>query len=99
MSEAIHTKKLQGTVVSDKRDKTRTVLVTRTFRHPMYHKVIRKSKKYHAHDEKNSTKNGDLVEIQESRPLSRLKRWRCVRILKKSGESKGFDYDTSPNDA
>lgn len=88
MSTKGYKKVLRGTVVSDKRDKTRTVLVTRTLRHPLYHKVIRRSKKYHAHDEKNLTKHGDYVEIRESRPLSRLKRWRCVRIIKKSNEVK-----------
>ena len=87
MSSIRYRKVLQGVVVSDKRDKTRTVLVTRTFRHPLYHKVIRRSKKYHVHDEKNQSHSGDIVDIRETRPLSRLKRWRTVRVVKKVQEA------------
>ena len=66
---------LQGTVVSDKMDKTIVVKVERRVMHPVYKKFVRKSKKYHAHDEKNVFKTGDRVEIQESAPISKLKRW------------------------
>ena len=66
---------LTGVVVSDKMDKTVTVLVERKVKHPLYDKVIRRSNKFHAHDETNQYKEGDLVVIQESRPLSRTKTW------------------------
>ena len=69
---------LQGTVVSDKTDKTVVVEVERRYTHPLYHKVVRRSKKYHAHDESNSAKVGDRVRIQESRPISKTKRWVVV---------------------
>ncbi len=72
-----------GVVISDKMDKTRTVLVTKTVRHPLYEKTIRKNKKYYVHDEKNESHIGDKVEIIETRPLSKLKRWRIVKIIKK----------------
>ena len=84
MEKVRYRKIMKGTVVSDRMDKTRTVLIVRTFRHPLYHKVIRRGKKFHAHDEKNQAHQGDLVEIRESRPLSRLKRWRIVRIVEKA---------------
>ncbi len=66
---------LQGTVVSDTNDKTVTVLVERRFTHPLLKKTVRRSKKYAAHDESNSAKVGDIVRIQECRPMSRTKRW------------------------
>lgn len=69
---------LQGTVVSDKSDKTVTVLVERRVLHPLYKKYIRMSKKYAAHDETNSHKVGDVVSIVESRPISKRKRWMVV---------------------
>lgn len=72
---------LQGTVVSDKTDKTVVVLVERRFRHPLLGKIVRRSKKFHAHDEANSYKIGDVVRIEESRPYSKLKTW---RVLEKS---------------
>ena len=74
-------KSMQGVVVSDKGDKTIVVQVERTTRHPLYHKIIRKRKKYHVHDEANQAKSGDVVEIMGTRPLSKLKRWRLVRII------------------
>ncbi|MCX7905712.1 MAG: 30S ribosomal protein S17 [Elusimicrobiales bacterium] len=74
----------RGVVVSDKMNKTRVVKVLRTYRHPLYEKVIKSYKKYYAHDELNQTKVGDEVEIMSSRPLSKLKRWRIYRIIKKS---------------
>ena len=66
---------LQGEVVSNKNDKTIVVKVERRFRHPLYGKVISRSKKYHAHDEKNKYKKGDIVKIIESKPISKLKTW------------------------
>jgi len=69
---------LQGIVVSDKMDKTVTVQVERRFTHPLYKKVIRRSKKYAAHDETNSAKTGDRVSIRECRPISKRKRWEVV---------------------
>ena len=66
---------LQGVVVSDKNDKTIVVRVERRLRHPVLKKTVRLSKKYHAHDEKNEAKTGDVVRIEETRPLSKQKRW------------------------
>jgi small subunit ribosomal protein S17 len=66
---------LQGVVVSDKTDKTVTVLVERRFTHPLFKKTVRRSKKYHAHDAENAFKVGDTVSIQECRPLSKTKTW------------------------
>ena len=66
---------LQGVVVSDKNDKTVVVEVERRFTHPLLKKTVRRSKKYHAHDEANHYKVGDIVSIEEARPLSRQKRW------------------------
>ena len=69
---------LQGVVVSDKNDKTIVVKVERRLRHPVLKKTVRLSKKYHAHDEKNDAKTGDVVRIEETRPLSKQKRWTLV---------------------
>lgn len=69
---------LQGVCVSDKMDKTVTVLVERRVMHPIYKKYVRKSKKYAAHDETNSVKEGDIVRIRECRPLSKRKTWEVV---------------------
>ena len=69
---------LQGTVVSDKQDKTVVVKVERRFTHPLLKKTVRRSKNYHAHDESNACKVGDEVQIVESKPLSKLKRWAVV---------------------
>ena len=69
---------LQGTVVSDKADKTITVLVERKFNHPLYKKIIKRTKKYAAHDENNVAKTGDIVRIEESRPISKSKTWRLI---------------------
>ncbi|HRE60699.1 MAG TPA: 30S ribosomal protein S17 [Micropepsaceae bacterium] len=69
---------LQGVVVSDKNAKTVVVQVERRFVHPMLGKTVRRSKKYHAHDEQAACKAGDVVRIQECRPMSRLKRWEVV---------------------
>ncbi|MBC8269294.1 MAG: 30S ribosomal protein S17 [Rhodospirillaceae bacterium] len=69
---------LQGVVVSDKMDKTVTVKVERRFKHPLYKKFIRRSKKYAAHDENNVVKIGDVVKIRECRPISKRKTWEVV---------------------
>ena len=77
-----HRKTLEGIVVSDKMNKTRVVCVSRSVRHPFYEKIIKKSKKFHAHDQNNEAHEGDVVEIASTRPLSKLKRWRIVRVVK-----------------
>jgi small subunit ribosomal protein S17 len=77
-------KMLTGRIVSDKMDKTVTVLVERRVPHEMYGKIVTRSKKYHAHDEKNEYHEGDLVEIEQSRPISRTKAWRVARLLEKA---------------
>jgi small subunit ribosomal protein S17 len=69
---------LTGTVVSDKTDKTVVVKVERKVKHPLYGKIIRRSKKYHAHDEDNSFKTGETVRIEETRPISKLKTWKVL---------------------
>ncbi|OYT72327.1 MAG: 30S ribosomal protein S17 [Armatimonadetes bacterium JP3_11] len=73
-----------GVVVSDKMDKTVVVAVMRSYRHPLYKKTIRRTKKYMAHDEQNQCRVGDRVEIVETRPLSRRKRWRVRQILERA---------------
>jgi small subunit ribosomal protein S17 len=75
---------LQGVVVSDKQDKTIVVRVERRFTHPMMKKTVRRSKKFYAHDENNEYSVGDVVWIEEHRPISRLKRWTVVEGLKKA---------------
>ncbi len=70
-----------GEVVSDKMDKTIVVKVSRALRHPLFGKVVRRHKKYHVHDENNVAKIGDMVEIKESRPLSKTKHMALVRVL------------------
>ena len=73
----------QGVVVSSKQDKTVTVLVERRFPHPLYGKQQTRTKKYHAHDEENEYQVGDVVRIQETRPLSKTKRWRVVELIER----------------
>ena len=70
---------LQGTVVSSKQDKTVTVLVERKFKHPLLGKVIKRSKKYSAHDENNECAAGDKIKIIESKPISKMKRWMVIK--------------------
>ncbi|WP_226017776.1 30S ribosomal protein S17 [Novosphingobium sp. FKTRR1] len=83
---------LIGTVVSDKTDKTVVVKVERKVKHPMYGKIIRRSKKYHAHDEANTYKTGETVRIQESAPHSKLKTWEVVdRVL--AGKTAAVEAD------
>ncbi|MES2743326.1 MAG: 30S ribosomal protein S17 [Pseudomonadota bacterium] len=72
---------LVGKVVSDKMDKTVTVLIERHVKHPLYGKIIMRSNKYHAHDENNEVKMGDTVEIQEGRPISKTKAWTVTRVV------------------
>jgi len=72
---------LSGTVVSNKMDKTVVVRVARTYRHPLYGKVVKVHKKYHAHDENNSCQEGDEVRILEARPLSKTKRWVVIENM------------------
>ena len=73
-----------GVVISDKMEKTRTIAVQRSIRHPFYKKIIRRTSTFHAHDEKNVSRAGDTVKIVETRPLSKLKRWRLVEVLNKA---------------
>ncbi len=78
------TRTLVGKVVSDARAKTVTVLVERRVKHELYGKIVAKSRKYHAHDENNEFHIGDVVEIQESRPLSKTKNWVVSRLVEKA---------------
>ncbi len=84
MTEAKLKRTLTGRVVSDKMDKTVTVLVERLVKHPLYGKMVRKSKKYHAHDESNQYAEGDVVVIEETRPLSRTKTWVVKSLVEKA---------------
>lgn len=77
-------RELVGTVTSNKMDKTVVVIVERTMRHALYGKVLRRVKKYKAHDENNECQIGDQVRIAESRPMSREKRWRVVEIVERA---------------
>ena len=77
-------KEKTGLVVSNKMDKTIAVTVERRLRHPIYGKFVKRSKKFFAHDEQNDCKIGDKVTIMETRPLSKLKRWRLVTILERA---------------
>ncbi|MEY2688095.1 MAG: hypothetical protein RL375_2293 [Pseudomonadota bacterium] len=83
-ARAKNTRTLVGRVVSDKRAKTVTVLVERRVKHELYGKIVGKTSKYHAHDEGNTYKMGDLVEISESRPLSKTKNWVVTRLVEKA---------------
>lgn len=76
---------LQGVVVSDKPDKTVVVQVERRFTHPVLKKTVRRSKKYHAHDPKNAYKEGEVVRIQECRPLSKTKSWEVIERVSVHG--------------
>ncbi len=82
--EAVDRKIRQGTVVSNKADKTITVRIDVARRHPTYEKIVRQSGTLHAHDERNEASEGDLVQVVETRPLSKLKRWRLTEILEKA---------------
>ena len=84
MEEKSLRKERIGVVVSDKMDKTIVVAAKYKERHPIYGKFVTKTKKYHAHDEKNDCHPGDTVRIQETRPLSKTKRWRLVEIIERA---------------
>ena len=72
-----------GSVVSDRMDKTIVVSVERRFAHPLYGKQVTRHKKYYAHDQENEARNGDVVRIVETRPLSKQKRWRLVEVVRR----------------
>ncbi len=74
----------EGSVVSDRMDKTVVVSVERRFAHPLYGKQVTRHKKYYAHDEQNEARLGDVVRIKETRPLSKKKRWRLVEVIRRS---------------
>lgn len=87
MTEEVNTKRartLVGRVVSDQRSKTITVLIERRVKHPLYDKIVIRSTKLHAHDEDNSYRVGDLVEIVETRPLSKTKTWKATRLVREA---------------
>jgi len=84
MSGTKTTRTLTGKVVSDRMRKTVTVLVERRVTHPMYGKIVTRSKKYHAHDEKSEYHQGDVVLIEECRPISRTKAWRVAKLVEKA---------------
>ena len=81
---AKNTRTLIGKVVSDKRSKTITVLIERRTKHELYGKIVARSSKYHAHDEKGEYKLGDVVEIAETRPISKTKSWVVTRLVQKA---------------
>ena len=83
-AKAKNTRTLVGKVVSDKRDKTITVLIERRTKHELYGKIVARSSKYHAHDEKGEYKLGDVVEIAETRPISKTKAWVVTRLVQKA---------------
>ena len=84
----INTRTQTGLVVSSKRDKTITVMVERKVKHPLYKKILRRSSKLQAHDQDNTCNEGDLVTIQECRPLSKTKSWKLLKVEKKAQEIK-----------
>lgn len=88
---------LVGVVTSDKAAKTRRVEIERLVRHSRYSKIIRKTTVCHAHDENNESQVGDRVEIEESRPLSKLKRWNLVRIVEKNKEVASVANNSAPS--
>ena len=81
---AANKRTLTGRIVSDKMKKTVTVLVERRVKHPLYGKFVTRTKKYHAHDENGDFHEGDLVEIEECRPISKTKAWRVTKVLEKA---------------
>lgn len=91
----LHRKVLLGEVVSDRMHKTITVRVERRVRHPIYERVVKRTKKYHAHDEHNQCHIGDHVRIIETRPLSKTKRWRVLEIVRHRA---GTDVDVTSTD-
>jgi small subunit ribosomal protein S17 len=87
MSEQSTQRTLTGKVVSDKMEKSITVLIERRVQHPVYGKMIRRSTKLHAHDENNVAKTGDTVTIKESRPISKTKAWTLVEVVETAGQN------------
>jgi small subunit ribosomal protein S17 len=83
---------LVGTIVSDKTDKTVTVLVERKVKHPLYGKIIRRSKKYHAHDEDNTFHTGERVRIEETKPMSKTKSWKVLDVVQ-AGKTAALEAD------
>ncbi len=77
---------LQGRVISDQMDKTVTVLIERRVKHPVYGKFMRRSTKVHAHDENNECRTGDLVQVEQCRPLSKSKSWRLVQVVERAAQ-------------
>ena len=87
MSEQVKSQRtIEGRVVSNKMQKTVTVLLERQVQHPLYGKIVRRSTKVHAHDEKGVCKEGDMVRIAETRPLSKTKNWRVVAVLTRAAQ-------------
>jgi len=87
MTEQTKTQRtIEGRVVSNKMQKTVTVLLERQVQHPLYGKIVRRSTKVHAHDEKGECKEGDVVRIVETRPLSKTKNWRVVQVLTRAAQ-------------
>jgi small subunit ribosomal protein S17 len=84
MAQAKTRRTLTGRVVSDKMQKTVTVLIERRVTHPLYGKIVTRSQRYHAHDEANECHEGDLVTIEECRPIARTKAWRVLRLVEKA---------------
>ena len=80
---------LHGKVISDKMDKTVVVLLERQVKHPLYGKYVRRSTKLHVHDEHNECTVGDKISIRECRPVSKMKSWRLVEVIKQSAEKQG----------
>ena len=87
-------KQREGVVVSNAMDKTLVVRVERRYHHPVYGKVLRQHAKYYVHDEKNEAQKGDVVRIQEVRPLSKLKRWRLLEIVRRGGAATPVESST-----
>lgn len=98
MKEHKKRKERIGVVVSDRMNKTIVVRVTRTVRHPLYDRIIKKYKKFKVHDEKNIAKVGDIVRIQETRPLSKEKYFRLVEIIKRAEEIPSLESKEQKND-
>lgn len=86
-----HRKVIEGVVISDGMDKTRTIQIVRRFRHSLYGKVLTNNSKVYAHDEKNDSKKGDRVSIMETRPMSKLKRWRVVQVLERASVARNVE--------
>ncbi len=86
MSEEKVERSLMGRVVSDKMDKSIVVLLERQVKHPMYGKFIKRSKKYHVHDENNECREGDVVMFKECRPLSKTKHWTLIKVVERAPE-------------